>query len=184
MRPTDWGRALPERRLDSDGSAARASQHPIMTEARRRTRAKDPCEGPVRRIGRVHNWELGRSGDLIVFLYRSIPMARGMLGNVIGRSESRAGPRLLHSPTRLLPDSAQGHRGAEGKPGTHPQEPIVLFRPIRGSYPFREPHPTADAVGYRLPVLRTFLIAACFSSPGRPANRGTSGPRCPRPPFQ
>ena len=109
----------------------------------------------MRRIGRVHNWELGRSGNLDVFLYRSIPMARGMLGNVIGRSESRAGPRLLHSPTRLLPDSAQGHRGAEGKPGTHPQEPIVLFRPIRGSYPFREPHPTADAVGYRLPVLRT-----------------------------
>ena len=185
MRPTDWGRELPERRLDSEGSAARDSQHPMKTEVRIRTRAKDPCEGPVRRIGRVHIWELGRSGNLVVFLYQSLPMARGMLGNVLGRSVSRARPRLLHSPTRFLPESAQGTpNGQKGNRGTHLNEPVVLFRPIRGSYPFREPQPTADAVGYRLPVLRTFLIAACFPSPGRTANRGTLAHRCPRPPFQ
>ncbi len=131
----------------------------------RRTCAKDLCEGPVRRIGRVHIWELGLSGNLVVVLYRFPFMARGMFRNVIGGSGSRPGPRLLHSPTRFLSDSAQGHRGAEGKSRNASLRTHRFLSPHPGLFSIRELHPRAHAVRYRVSVLRTFPIASCSPSP-------------------
>ena len=128
MRPTDWGRELPERRLDSDGSAARASQHPIMTEARRRTRAKD--------------WESSYLGAWALWESRcvSIPIPFHGKGNV-GKCHRPfwITPLATTSPQReqvLASFSTSYSEGRKGNRGTHPYESIVIFRPIRGSSPF------------------------------------------------
>jgi hypothetical protein len=87
----------------------------------RKTRAKDPCERPVRRTGGVHIWELGLSGNVCVFPYRFLVMARGMLGNVQGPAHPVHCPHMKAGAGWRRPRRrGKGHEEATGEASPSP----------------------------------------------------------------
>jgi hypothetical protein len=91
-------------------------------------------------------------------------------------------PEARRAGRREPTASAVGHCVENNEPRTGRQNPSSppprIERPLSphpGLFPFRESHPTADAVGYHLSVLRTFPGAASLAS--HPCSPAPSAPR-------